>query len=189
MLGYKTHFTLSPAQPAPCCPPRGLHPLSQLPILLPSPPQCLGASARRGAAQGGLCSSLKLEAQAQSWREEQQCRGYNRPSSSPSFQRGVEREGTWSSWPGCHCPHPPSLHSLLNHDSSPGAPQPPCPSPAFLLLPLPTSCGQGMRAQGTHLPGPAAHVPTGRPGCWGQQGLHGDRHSGMLFFPSRFPSR
>lgn len=46
-----------------------------------------------------------------------------------------------------------------------------------------------MRAQGTHLPGAAARVPAGSPGCWGPQGLRGDRHSGMLFFPSRFPGQ
>lgn len=152
--------------------------LSSAPHPAPSPPQCLGVSARRGAAQGELHSSLNPEGRAQGWREEPGSisEGYHQPTSSPSFQRGVEREGTWSSWPGCHChppppPPPPLLCSLFNHGRSPGAPQPPCPSPAFLLLPLPTSCGQGMRAQGTHLPGTAAHVPTGRLGCWGPAGV------------------
>lgn len=37
VLAYKIHFTLSPAQPAPCCPPKGQHPFPQLPTLLPSP--------------------------------------------------------------------------------------------------------------------------------------------------------
>lgn len=36
VLAYKIHFTLSPAQPAPCCPPRGQHPFPQLPVLLPA---------------------------------------------------------------------------------------------------------------------------------------------------------
>lgn len=163
VLAYKIHFTLY--QPS-------LHPAALQRASIPflsSPP----------------CSP------AQGWREEpcSSSEGYDQPTSSSSFQRGVEREGTRSSWPGCHChPPPPLFRSLFNHDCSPGAPQPPCPSPAFLLLPLPTSCGQGMRAQGTHLWGPA-RVPAGRLGCWGPQGLHGDRHSGMLFFPSLFPSR
>lgn len=60
---------------------------------------------------------------------------------------GWRRERTWSSCPGCRCPPLPLLCSLLNQDNSSGAPQPPCHLRAFLLLLLPTSCGQGMRAQ------------------------------------------
>ena len=71
------------------------------------------------------------------------------PQPPPALASSVGRrsEGTRSSWPGCRCPPLPLLCSLLNQDNSSGALQPPCCPQAFLLLLLPTSGGQGTRAQ------------------------------------------
>lgn len=91
---------------------------------------------------------------------------------------GWRRERTWSSCPGCGCPPLPLLCLPLNKDNSSGVPQPPCHPRAFLLLLLPASCGQGMRAQlsmGTRVPGltaPRPHRQAGTLGtkevAWGQ---------------------
>lgn len=78
-----------------------------------------------------------------------------------------------------------SPRSALNHTRSPRA-RPRHSSAAspqqLRARDAGTRAGTGSRVQPGSSPGP------GRPGCCRSQGLHGDRNSGMLFFPSRFPS-
>lgn len=146
VLGYKMHFTPSPAQPAPRCPPRDQHPSYPAPSPLPQPALSLLGAGEQRRELPGMTPFLP--------------------------ERGGTR--TWSSCPGCRSPPLPSLCSPLNADNSSGAPQPPCHPWPFLLLLLPASCGQGMRAQlgmGICVPGPAALCPHRQAGAMGTAGV------------------